>query len=307
MPLSLKWGGTKKFFYAYRLRRRAAAEWRLDMDNCIFESHNLENKNIPLIFHYDKVSGKAQSECAFNWHSNIELLCFMKGSGYVVYGNEKIYVRKGDITVININTIHSLFCNDVLEYYCLIIDNDFLKSNGICCDKYDYESRICSQTLNNLYAETVSAIITPDELREPLVKASLLRLMVYLTKNHAEAAKHNEGQASNTGESIRLAIGYIRSHVFSKLTLDEVAEEVGLSKYHFSREFKKATGMTVVSYINTVRCANAKKLLLKNEYSIHDIAIKCGFENDSYFSKTFKKHIGVLPSDFIKEHNNNLH
>lgn len=274
------------------------------MDNYIFESHNLENKNIPLIFHYDRIINNLQSACAFNWHSNIELLCFMKGSGYVTYGNEKIYVQKGDIAVININMIHSVSSNGTLEYYCLIIDNDFLKSNGINCDKYDYESRICSQTLNNLYAETVSAIVTRDELREPLVKAALLRLMVYLTKNHADTAKHNQGQASNTGESIRLAIGYIRSHIFNKLTLDEVAEEVGLSKYHFSREFKKATGMTVVSYINTVRCTNARKLLLKNEYSIHDIAIKCGFENDSYFSKTFKKHIGLLPSDFLKEQNN---
>lgn len=277
------------------------------MDNCIFESHNLENKNIPLIFHYDKVTRRARSECAFNWHSNIEILCFMKGHGYVAYGNEKIEVQKGDIAVININTIHSLFSNEALEYYCLIIDNDFLKFNGISCDKFDYESHICSSALNSLYAEAVNAIITPDVLKEPIVKSALLRLMVYMTKNHSKPAEHNQGQSSNTSECIRLAIGYIRSHIFNKLTLDEVADEVGLSKYHFSREFKKATGMTVVSYVNTVRCANAKKLLLKNEYSIHDIAIKCGFENDSYFSKTFKKHIGMLPSDFLKEQNNTKH
>lgn len=274
------------------------------MDNYIFESHNLENKNIPLIFHYDKVIHKSQSACIFNWHSNVELLCFMKGSGYVIYGNEKIPVTKGDIAVININMIHSVSSSGTLEYYCLIIDNDFLKFNGISCDKFEYESHIRSEKLNSLFAETVTAIKTHDELKESMVKASLLNLMVYLTKNHAEPAKHNQGQSSITGESIRLAIGYIRSHIFNRLTLDEVADEVGLSKYHFSREFKKATGMTVVSYINTVRCANARKLLLKNEYSIHDIAIKCGFENDSYFSKTFKKHIGVLPSDFVKEQNN---
>ena len=84
-----------------------------------------------------------------------------------------------------------------------------------------------------------------------------------------------------------------------KLTIDEIADEVGLSKYHFSREFKKVTGLTIVSYINIVRCRNAEKLLIKNEYSVHDIAVKCGYENDSYFSKTFKKHMGMLPSEYV--------
>ncbi len=200
------------------------------MDNYIFESHNLENKNIPLIFHYDRIIGKVQNSCTFNWHSNIELLCFMKGSGYVDYGNEKIDVCQGDIAVININTIHSVFSSGTLEYYCLIIDNDFLKFNGISCDKFDYENRICSKALNSLYAEAVNAIITPDELKEPIVKSALLRLMVYMTKNHAKPSEHNQGQSSNTSECIRLAIGYIRSHIFNKLTLDEVADEVGLSK-----------------------------------------------------------------------------
>ena len=58
--------------------------------------------------------------------------------------------------------------------------------------------------------------------------------------------------------------------------------------------------MTVVAYINATRCRNARNLLLGQKHSVSEVAALCGFENSSYFSKTFKAVMGCLPSDLIK-------
>lgn len=266
------------------------------MDNYIFESHNLEYKDIPIIFHFNRLKN---SYTGHNWHSNIEILHFTGGYGKVTLGNEEIEVKKDDTIVINSNILHLISSDDILEYYCLIIDDEFLKYNGIHCNKCEFESHIQSEELSILFNAAVSEIEGQNSFREAGVKSALLRLMLYILRNHSSPVTSG-AVPSNSNESIRLAIGYIHSHIYDKITLDEIANEVGLSKFHFVREFKKATGMTLITYINSIRCLHAKKLLLNGELSIHEVAFKCGFDNNSYFSKTFKKHIGVLPSKLIK-------
>lgn len=265
-----------------------------------FETHNLEGENIPIIFHYD-IAGKYSLA---NWHNNIEILHFTYGSGYVIAGNDTLHVKKGDITIINTNVLHSIKSDTRLEYHCLIIDNDFLKFNGICCDNSEFSSLIHSDELNTLFLTLVSEIESENTFKEAGIKSAVLNLMLCILRYHSSHTKDNTNISRYANENIRLAIGYIRSHVNEQITLEEIAREVGLSKFYFAREFKKTTGLTLISYINTLRCINAKKLLQKKEYSIHDIAVKCGFENDSYFSKTFKKYTGCLPSDIIKQQYN---
>ena len=75
---------------------------------------------------------------------------------------------------------------------------------------------------------------------------------------------------------------------------------MGLSKYHFIRKFKEATGQTVVSYINAVRIEHAERMLREGEHSVAQVAEACGFPNHSYFSKVFARLRGVLPSEILR-------
>lgn len=65
---------------------------------------------------------------------------------------------------------------------------------------------------------------------------------------------------------------------FDKLSLDDIADHIGISKFSLSREFKKLTGNTVVSFINILRCSEAKRLMEKG-MSVSSAAYACGFEN----------------------------
>ena len=85
-----------------------------------------------------------------------------------------------------------------------------------------------------------------------------------------------------------------------KLTVEQIAEQAGMSKYYFLREFKTVTGITVITFLNILRCNNAQKLIERGE-TIWLAARKSGFENDSYFTKVFKKTKGILPSEVKNE------
>jgi two-component system, response regulator YesN len=91
-----------------------------------------------------------------------------------------------------------------------------------------------------------------------------------------------------------------QKYMVQELSLDGIAEEMGLSATYIGRLFKKHTLNTILNYIIEVRMDKARELLLTTELSVGDIAEKTGFLNSPYFYKAFKKINGVTPADFRK-------
>lgn len=99
---------------------------------------------------------------------------------------------------------------------------------------------------------------------------------------------------------IHKALQYIRQHYTRKLSLDEVAGAVHLSPSYFSKVFKNEVGRNFNAYLNLLRIEQSKKLLLYDGIKLVDIAPMVGFEDQSYFSKVFKRTTGVSPHQFRK-------
>ncbi len=93
---------------------------------------------------------------------------------------------------------------------------------------------------------------------------------------------------------------YIRSHLNENLTRESLSAIVYLTPDYLSHLFKKETGFSLTNYVIYERIAEAKKLLAGTDRSIGDIAISCGFQNISYFSRQFKNFTGVTPREFRK-------
>ena len=91
---------------------------------------------------------------------------------------------------------------------------------------------------------------------------------------------------------------YVYLNYRHKFTLDDIARHVFLSRSYLSGVFKAETGKTLSSYINDVRIEKSKALLCETPLSLLDIALLCGFEDQSYFSKVFKAIEGVAPKDY---------
>lgn len=106
---------------------------------------------------------------------------------------------------------------------------------------------------------------------------------------------------SKNNELVKKAIQYISQNFAETLTLEAVANQVHLNPAYFSTMFKQSTGSSFKEYLNMVRIEESKRLLANTDYSLIDIAVATGFEDQSYFSKVFKKFTGLTPKQYRKE------
>ncbi|WP_070000908.1 helix-turn-helix domain-containing protein [Cellulosilyticum sp. I15G10I2] len=141
--------------------------------------------------------------------------------------------------------------------------------------------------LNGQYIKQVLEVDTIDDLYFCLNQI-LIRFVdaVFVYRN------------SRHGDSIKRAIQYIKQNYMNKITLEEVASAVHVSPNYFSKIFKEESGINFATYLNQIRIEGAKKLLAADETSLADVAYLAGFEDQSYFSRVFKKYTGLSPKRY---------
>lgn len=104
-----------------------------------------------------------------------------------------------------------------------------------------------------------------------------------------------EEQASGI---IAKAKAYIEENYHKDISLDDVSRSVDISPYYFSKLFKEETGENFIEYLTTVRIEHAKKLLHQRDLSIKNIGIDTGYSDPNYFSRIFKKYVGITPTEY---------
>ncbi len=257
----------------------------------LYEVHSLSGE-LPFHFYHLPIT---KNYVFVNWHSNLELFYCADGEGEVLCGSEPVKIKKGEIVIINANILHDIISNTYLDCYCLIIDNEFCRTNGIDPENIRFKEHITSPEAEDYFLRVRDAFESPEETRVPEMRYAVLGLMLYLFKHHREAI----GQFINDSENarhIKEIITYIKLHFTEKLTLEGIAKEMGVCKSHLVHQFKRYSGQTVTQYINTLRCVNARSLI-RNGVSITTAAFSSGFDNLSYFSRSYKKYMSVLPSE----------
>ncbi len=105
-------------------------------------------------------------------------------------------------------------------------------------------------------------------------------------------------RAERSGSIIETAKEYICSNYSKDISLDDVSKAVNISPYYFSKIFKEETGENFIEYLTGIRMHKAKELLDTTEYSIKEICSMVGYSDPNYFSRSFKKNVGVTPTEF---------
>lgn len=90
----------------------------------------------------------------------------------------------------------------------------------------------------------------------------------------------------------------MQSRIDQELDLSRLAREVQLSDSHFSRSFKKSTGLSPSQYLTRLRIDRARRLLRETEMPIVEVGLEVGYASPSHFAQVFRKEVGVLPSDY---------
>ena len=267
------------------------------MDSKIYEYHSYRNNNLPIIFHQDIV--RADLPVTPHWHENIALLFVKEGVISVNLDDTEATAKQGEILVINSSVIHRISATtEFARYTCLIIDKHFCDEHGFYVD----EKRICETIEDEALFKTASDIRSilkakPEYyLTEVLIY--VMNILITLFRNYISSDEITE--SNKNIEMIKKGIKYIKKHFKEQISIEEIADYAGYSKYYFCRRFKEITGSTVNTYINQVKIDYAYRQLSNTDITISDIAFECGFNDISYFTKIFKKYSLTLPSKVEK-------
>ncbi|MBQ8541555.1 MAG: helix-turn-helix transcriptional regulator [Clostridia bacterium] len=235
-----------------------------------------------------------------NEHDSFLLLCTLKGSGKVRSGEAVINLPSQTAVLIDCHAPHA--------YYSLEDNWEFiwfhLRGNSI------------QSMYNILYPEKIAPIdiITsklfhsPDEFiracsQNDIASAVEISSHIHSIFSIMLNSKLNSSHEKTNGQYsdyINLALNIIHEKYHLPLTIEDIMEQIPLSKYHFIRIFNQHIGITPYRYLTAHRI-NAAKILLRSEnISIAEVAEKCGFSDTSNFICQFKKHTGQKPLEYKK-------
>lgn len=257
-----------------------------------------------------------------HWHEEVEILVIEQGNGRLYLGEEAFALKTGSICLIPANALHLVTCEigEALDFYAIVFHPDLLYSlgNDIIQQKFLnplfhqgvqfstlYEtSRVINPafawefTLREVLDEIHKAFLTKPYGYELLIKAALLKschLMIsHAIVNQEEAYVDSDYRTGLTKSIMK----YLQANYNDTVTLDELEKIFNISKGYLCRSFKSVTHMTPFEYLNYFRISKSTELLLETDREISQIALQTGFNNISYFNRTFQRFMHMTPREF---------
>lgn len=236
-----------------------------------------------------------------HWHDAIEFVYILDGSLEFSLNGEKFTASSGDLVTVNSAIVHSFDpITDKTDYYFLVADDKFFRTNNLYSEKAFFEKKINTSEAQRLFGEIIRETNKADEYSNVSTLSVLMSLFIYMNRHHRIIAGENHLTGQKKISMVRSTLVYLQEHYKEKLSVENVADACHFSKSYLSHTFKEITGISIIGYINLLRCHNARTLILGGG-QIAEAATECGFADLSYFTRVFKKTLGILPSEVREE------
>lgn len=147
-----------------------------------------------------------------------------------------------------------------------------------------------------VYEYLIKSEIRPKELNEILYRINE-KVKSKININEEKIDKQDNIKIKKYSRSIEKALKYIDDNYKNHISLIDVARHIYLSHEYFSRLFKEEVGENFSTYLTIYRIRKAKELLKNTNMKISQIALEVGYSNAGYFSKNYKKYIGISPEE----------
>ena len=232
-----------------------------------------------------------------NWHENIEIQFCKEGEGFVLIDGKCHAFSKGDIALIDSGAIHYTFTDTNMVYTCIIVSTYFCKQMGIDYQRLSFVPLLQNEKLSGLLEEICDVYRKESPIRVARLSNLLLSMLILIVDDYS-SIKSSSGMEQKELATVKKVLLYIRENYHTKITLDSIAEHVLTDKYTLCKIFKANTGQTIFENINAYRCMKAAEYIASGK-NVCESANLCGFENNSFFTKTFKRYMGILPSKLI--------
>ena len=274
--------------------------------------NNLINVQKIVTVHYQELTKGYASEDEN--HDFWELIYADRKNITVVLCGQDVPLAQGEAVFVRPNSPHFVYCKEdtnifIISLECHSESMDFFADRVM---KIPRERRGLLQTLMNEASNTfripdfdpalnkLELLPAPEPGGEQLIKNALEMLMIYLLRTESERThKYFVSKIEDSEELEDAIIGFLTSHLYGTLSLDELSDTLHYGKTRLCTFFKQKTGTSIYKAYLKMKIDEAKKLL-RNNLSVTEISLRLGFSSPAHFSDTFKKSAGRSPMEYAE-------
>ena len=287
-----------------------------------YENYHEEKSHGDLVFPYNTYLCSIPLDfpsVPLHWHDEMELIYIKKGQGVVTVDFRPYRVNERTLVLILPGQLHSIeqYEDEKMEYENIIFHPDMLLSKAVDTCGTEFIKPLMRRTITvptiftpvyPYYTDVIAPIDACDEIGktrpqgyELYIKSMLFQFFFILDNRCRNLTQSTQNK--KTLDKMKVVLKYVENHYAEKITIADIAKVAEFSESHFMRYFKETMGMSFVEYLKDYRLKMAARLLHGSESSILTISDEVGFENLSYFNRSFKQRYGVTPSQYRKNGN----
>ncbi len=234
-----------------------------------------------------------------NWHENIELQFCEKGEGRVLIDGKQYALKKGEVAVVSSNAIHYTYSDTAVVYSCVIVGTAFCEQMGIDYHALSFTPIVKSEKITKAFEKLREVYRSDAPLRVAIINRLLLEIMIELVSNYSKKVERDIKEKKEY-KIVKEILSFVRENYSAKITLEQITKRTLTDKFTTCKVFKKLTGQTIFEHINAYRCVKASEYIAEGK-TVSESAYLSGFESNSFFTKTFKRYMGALPSKYAKK------
>ena len=263
-----------------------------------------------------------------HWHPEFEIILIRSGHLLLSLDEQPFETASGDIALLPEGVLHSGIPDDCV-YDCIVFSTEFLTKNPYTSALKDLLRRRPGEyvirngsfpELSDITERLISTLARFPHTRDKAIKADSAEadqklysgssinaesmicygLLLEFFGALAASGRYSEPPTEANKHVLRLksVLACIENNYNRELPLSELVEVAGLSPKYLCRAFSSLTGKTPVEYLNEYRVECACVLLSATDRALLDVAYSCGFNDQSYFIKLFKRYKGVTPGEY---------
>ncbi len=225
-----------------------------------------------------------------------------EGQRHLICQGKEYIINPGDLLLFNPYDTHS--CEQIdgktLDYRCINVTPDVMKKAV-----FDINGSESLPRFNSNVVQASEVVSSLKELHLQILNGEhefkkeelFLYLLEELMHDHSNLSSFSS--AADTSDEIKTICSYLEENYKKKITLDELSQLIGWSKYRLLRSFIKQKGISPYSYLETIRINQAKKLLEQGKKPI-DVSFLTGFSDQSHLTKFFKSQVGLTPKQYME-------
>ncbi|MBR3867022.1 MAG: helix-turn-helix domain-containing protein [Butyricicoccus sp.] len=255
-----------------------------------FVDENYHSKHPQLLHQHDDV---------------LELFYPMKGNGFYSVAGRKYALHPGHLVICNAGILHgeAPFQAHTMESYCVVLKdlhlpglppNNLMRDNYHAVLEFRGEQKLAVEhlmlSIHSLYESGEDDGAVCD-----LLANGLLNLVWQELKKEAAAP---DPEREKTEEFISQIIAYLDAHYTESLSLPQIGDYFHMSHYHLAHIFKTQVGQSPMRYVLQRKIGQAQNLLMNTKLPVGEIGDSLGFTDNCHFSSTFKKYVGITPTQY---------